>query len=160
MSATQFEVGEYVEIADDIGTPQDGTLFRVITRGRKYHVVRQVSERTGGPIGVPIGGCAASDLIAARPATLDDYADAITLEVQRIETTHYRVSYTRREVVNMLADFAPEHAERYLQMGNAELAQALRVELDAAGELTDTVIAEQGCSDDACDEHHVAMSGW
>lgn len=159
MAPTQFAIGSYIEIADDLGTPQDGTLFQVIEQGRKYHTVQQVNSVYGGLCGVPVGWLTGADLIVARAETLADYGDVLTVVIERIETTSYSTTYTRNEVVELLTD--NEHQEAAAQpfetMSLPELTAALAATLNEADDVADTVIAKQGCSDSAYDEWAVMV---
>ncbi len=68
-----FDVGAFVEIADELGTPNDGVLYQVKRISGQYRYFRQISGRTGNHIGLEVY-CKATELIEARPGTLKRYS--------------------------------------------------------------------------------------
>lgn len=155
MTATKFAVGDYVEDRAELDTPQEGALYKVTKRGRKYMVLQQVSNRNGRPIGVPISRYTDADLIPARAETLAWYGNFVRVEVELTEITFYRHTYTRNELVALLAEYLPDRADQFGQMTLPELVAAFQAELDDHGDVADTVIADAGGSDDARDEFAV-----
>ncbi|MCT7373414.1 hypothetical protein [Mycolicibacterium llatzerense] len=154
-TATTFAVGDYVEEQSEVGTPNEGALYKVATRGSKYMTLQQISNRSGQPIGVPISRYTDDDLIPARAQTLAEYGNLLRVEVELTEITFYRHTYTRNELVALLGENLPDRGTEFEQMTLPELAETFQAELEDHGEVTDTVIAHTRGSDNARDEFAV-----
>lgn len=78
-----------MEIAGDLTTPLQGTLFRVVETGRRHRVVQQVCERSDDLLGVTVR-CRPRELVAARPDTLAGYSHAIN-QARARELPHWEI---------------------------------------------------------------------